>query len=217
MSDGAAAETVEPTDDGAAGAVVTSRETESPGTDVPSSPPWFRSSLGLLVLAVDLGLLVALVVASTGLLGDVLESNAVVGFGDTAAVPGYVYVFAALGALGYVFTGLVTDFRRDATDLLRMTLRIPAALPLAAGLFLLAGQFMGGQFPGTGPPTRLMAGLSFVAGLFVNLTYERIASLAKRLLPAEESGEQSERDTVPDGDADGSTADDGTGDETGRS
>lgn len=204
MSDATAAETVEPGEETGAGVVEPSPEVGTAESALLIRQPWYRSTLGAVVLAVDLLLLVVLAVVSTGLLDAAVDSTAVEGFNENAAIPGYVYVFAALGALGYVFTGLVTDFRRETADLLRMNLRIPAALPLAAGLFLLAGQFLGDS-----PPTRLLAGIAFLAGLFVNLAYERIGALAKRLLPAEE-GEDEQADSGTDGQAAAAgTSDDG--------
>lgn len=161
------------------------------GTD---DPPWYRSTLGLGLVGANLALLLLLVVLSAsvesdGPLGNVASGAGSMGLGVATSplsvpVPWYVYIFGAVGALAYVFTLLVVEFERSASSLARMCLRIPAALPLCAGVYLLSTQILGSD-----PPTQLIAGLAFLAGLYVDLTYRRLDALARRLLPS--SGDDS--------------------------
>lgn len=142
--------------------------------------PWYGRRLGLGILAFDLLLTLVVVVGSTSLLGIILDALI-----DTPAtlevvIPWYVYVFGLLGALGYVFTAQIREFPRDTVGLLKDNLRLPAAIPLCAGLYLLSELILG-----TDPPAVIVAGLVFVGGLYVNLTYERIGMVADRLLPGE--------------------------------
>ena len=50
---------------------------------------------------------------------------------------------AVLGATAYVFTSLATDFDRRAGKILQMNLRIPAAIPIGLGVFLLSDFLLG--------------------------------------------------------------------------
>ena len=94
---------------------------------------------------------------------------------DSVTVPTYVYLYGFLGALAYAFTSLLTEFDKSARDLLQVGLRIPAALLLATGIYLLAAFFV------SDPSTRVVAGLSFIVGLYVKLSLEALGSLARRL------------------------------------
>jgi hypothetical protein len=170
-------------------------ETPDTGVDSDTAPPWYQSPLGLGLVGANLFLLLLLVVVSSsaegGPLGNVAAGAGNTGFGLSNSplevdVPGYVYAFGAIGALGYVFTLLVVKFERSAASLGRMSLRIPAALPLCAGVYLLAEQLLGEQ-----PPQQLVAGLAFLAGLYVDLTYRRLDALARRLLPSGSDGDGS--------------------------
>ena len=100
-------------------------------------------------------------------------------------VPPYVYLYASLGALGYVFTKLMTNVEaydewNEIEELAEMALRIPAAWVLAAGVYLL---FVAGTaFTGGGSGQQYAAGLSFLVGLYVNVAMKSLGSLADRLL-----------------------------------
>ena len=125
-------------------------------------------------------------------------------------VPPFVYTYALLGSLGYVFTKM---YKKDTGDwqLGQWSVRLVAALPVAVGTFLLAGLLLpetvleqaitpedgGGTPVGAGGPRRVLAGLAFVSGLFVDTAYERLDVAARRLLG---------------GGADGRTDGDATGD-----
>ncbi|SMO40166.1 hypothetical protein [Halorubrum cibi] len=133
---------------------------------------WYRSKVGLAVVGVDL--------LATALLAGATVTAAV----DLSAASGrivapYVPVFSLLGALGFVFTALVDDFESTVGDVLRYNFRLPAALPLGVGIFLLSDVVLGE----TAADAPLVIGTVFLAGLYVNLAYKRLGALARRLLP----------------------------------
>lgn len=168
MSDGTAAKTVESADEPTA-------KTTGKGD----------RNLRLLLVSFDLLLLVVVVLGTTGTLATILDAFGISGGDFPVTVEWYIYAFAVLGALGYVFTKLVKDPNRSFGSLVHANIRLPAALPLAAGFYLLAGQFLG-----SAPPENLLAGVAFLTGLFVNIAYKRIGALATRLLPTEKGGGQ---------------------------
>ncbi len=149
-----------------------------------------------IVIIVFFGLTVVGLAISTGSvrLGVVIDES-MSGFLTTpsspsaVAVPWYVYLYATLGALGYIFTKLMQqlseyDSWSDIGDLIEMGLRIPAAWLLAAGVFLLA-RFIIGENTAANP--RLLAGLAFLVGLYVNVAYKSLGGLADRLLNRQQS------------------------------
>ncbi len=105
--------------------------------------------------------------------------------GGAVIVPPYVYLYASLGALGYVFTRLMTNVEAydeydEIEELTQMALRIPAAWVLAAGVYLLFAA--GTAFASGGSGQQYAAGLSFLVGLYVNVAMKSLGSLADRLL-----------------------------------
>ena len=139
---------------------------------------WYRSRVGLALIGIDL-LVILLLVAGTGVAYEVpFPELAQIADG---VVPPYVYAFSLFGALGFVFTALIEEFDSSVGDLLRYNFRLPAALPLGVGIYLLSGIIFGegtADFP-------LVAGTIFLAGLYVNLAYKRLGALAQRLLPGQ--------------------------------
>ena len=113
---------------------------------------------------------------------------------NSVTVPAFVYLYGFLGALAYAFTSLLTDFDKPARDLLQVGLRIPAALLLATGVYLLASFFV------TDPSTQVVAGLSFIVGLYVKLSLEALGSLARRLygMGPRDDQEPAEEEAVED-------------------
>lgn len=95
-------------------------------------------------------------------------------------VPSYVYVYAGVGAVGYTFTRAVTvDVTTERIG--DWTIRIFAALPLAAATYLLATIAVAGG--GTEELTRRqLAFVALLTGLFVNTAYARLDAAAERLL-----------------------------------
>jgi len=133
--------------------------------------PWYRTRRGPPVVLGYAVVTLAVLSLSTGWLLD--------GAGPFALhepVPLDVYLYGFLGGMTYAFTSLVARFERGLRGVVKVGLRALAALPLAAGVYLLAGPL--------GLPTGdagLVAGLSFLVGLYVNLTLKALGGLADRL------------------------------------
>lgn len=130
------------------------------------------TALSIVGIALSTGVFsLGVVDATTGSAGDV-------------GVPGYVYLYATLGALGYIFTKLMSHLESfdEATEvdrLVELALRIPVAWVLGAGTYLLSTALL----PDSAPTTaRFTAGFAFLVGLYVNVTMKSLGSLADRLL-----------------------------------
>lgn len=159
--------------------------------------------IGLFVVLSAIGLLL-----SMGLVEWLVAVPSSASSPSTMTVPPYVYLYAGLGALGYVFTKLMVEFDRydewhDAEALASMLMRVPAALVLAAGVYLLLGGLglpseMAGETVATGSNAtngesgargaQFVAGISFLVGLYVNVALKSLGGLADRIL-----GRQRER------------------------
>lgn len=136
-----------------------------------------------LIIALFFSLTVLGVALSTGFfeLGVIEESTTDDG---SVRVPVFIYLYASLGALGYIFTRLITQLDAfvgwgDIERLVRMALRIPAAWILAAGVYLFLPLFHPG---GDLAVSQLAAGVSFLVGLYVNVAFKSLGGLAERLL-----------------------------------
>lgn len=112
-------------------------------------------------------------------------------------IPWSMYVFSLLGALGFVFTSLFDDFDREAGKVFEDDFRLPAALLLGAGVYLLADVIVDDAVESD----TFMLGIVFLAGLYVNRAYEHFGALTDRFLPAskdrsdEDDGAESNDDT----------------------
>lgn len=128
------------------------------------------------------GLTLAGVAISTGIAGtDVLAAPAESGSGVN--VPLFVYLYASLGALGYIFTKVLVTYDElvgpgGSSELVSMGMRIPAAWVLGAGFYLVLVQ--GGANPVENP--HLFATVAFLVGLYVNVAVKSLGSLADRML-----------------------------------
>lgn len=187
---------------------------------------WYDSRVGrIFYWGLILATLVAVALSSTGALGTELQ------------IPPGVYLFGFLGATVYAFTTFARRFARKGRYRLKVLSRTLAALPLVAGVYLLAFAFTGtdgGAGEITGP--RYVAGLAFLAGLYVSTTLQSLEVLANRFLgfddpqtrqsaeSDEESddvadlGEEVDDEETADGEAassDGETADDETASDDG--
>ena len=147
--------------------------------------PAMRSGDGLLLGYGGWTLLALFLQALTtlGLVGVTAQSLPVV---DSPLVPPgipvYVYAYAGVGAVGYTFTRAVTV---DVTTerLGDWTVRVFAALPLAAATHLVVTIAVAGGVGGGGELTRRQLALvALLTGLFVNTSYARLDAAAKRLL-----------------------------------
>lgn len=133
---------------------------------------WYRDRAGRVVGGLYLVFTLVGVLVSLGV-WDVVRLVSPSGPG--IVVPDYVYLYGFMGAMAYVFTSLLTEFDKSTGELLQVGLRIPAALLLAAGLYLLSGFLVGDG------SDRVLAGMSFLVGLYVKLALEALGGLAKRL------------------------------------
>jgi hypothetical protein len=138
---------------------------------------WYRSRLGAAVVAVDV-LLTAVLAAAASVAVDAPFAG--VGGLGPGIVPPFVPLFSLLGALGFVFTALVERFDASVGTLVRYNLRLPAALPLGVGVYLLSDLLLGQGVD----EVPLVVGTVFLSGLYVNLAYKRLGALARRLLPS---------------------------------
>ena len=170
--------------DAASGTETASGTDPGSGTDAASGADdrpwlartWYRSRLGAAVVAFDALLAVALAAAAS-----VAVDAPPAGVDGLASgiVPPAVPLFSLLGALGYVFTALSERFDASVGTLVRYNLRLPAALPLGVGVYLLSDVIFGQGVD----DVPLVVGVVFLSGLYVNLAYERLGALARRLLP----------------------------------
>lgn len=127
---------------------------------------------------------------------------------DAVQVPASVYLFAALGACGYIFTRLIREFADNVVDLsfrefLEMMTTVLAAIPLSAGVYLLAGFLFDASVSTAGTEAQLsprtMAGVAFLTGLFVKRAYQRLGWVADKLMPTGEDAGQVDIDEAREG------------------
>lgn len=131
--------------------------------------------------------------------------------GTKIEIPAVVYLFGFLGASVYAMTSFAKQF--DATERYRLKIlsRTVAVLPLATGVYLLAFAFSGGSGQlnalnatvSEGKFTqsdRLVAGLIFLAGIYVSATLRALGGLAERLLGLSARQDQADEEREPDSD-----------------
>lgn len=152
---------------------------------------WYRTTLGRAIFLFDVLLVSVLVVSTTVFFTDILEDPLP---SLDGGVPGYIYVLALLGALGYVFTTLTDDFHRSTGKLIQYNLRLPAALPLAVGIFLFSELILADA----AASPAILGGLAFLTGLYVNLAYVQLGALAMRLLPGGRDEENEDGSWTPE-------------------
>lgn len=116
-----------------------------------------------------------------------------VGTALSMRIPPAIFLFGFLGATVYVFTSFAQQFDENDQYRLKILSRTVAVLPLAAGVYLLALAFPGidGELTvlaadasgdGATQTDRLVAGLAFLAGIYVSTTLKALGGLAERLL-----------------------------------
>ncbi|MFC7187363.1 hypothetical protein [Halorubrum yunnanense] len=166
-------------DDPALGAGTSTPEAAAPGADDRAwlARAWYRSRLGIVIVAVDVLLTVTLTAAASVNVG--AQYAGIDGLGP-GIVPPFVPLFSLLGGLGFVSTALIERFDASVGRLLQYNLRLPAALPLGVGVYLLSDLVLGQGVD----DVPLVVGVVFLSGLYVNLAYKRLGALARRLLPA---------------------------------
>lgn len=163
---------------------------------------WYDSRIGrVLYWGLVAATLVAVALSSTG------------AFGNDPEIPSGVYLFAFLGASVYAFTSFAKRFDERDRYRLKVLSRTIAALPLATGVYLLAFAFTGfdggaGAADGAANGTqglsgeRVVAGLVFLAGLYVSTALQALGGIADRLLDTDGGFEGNGipgRDGTPEG------------------
>lgn len=96
-------------------------------------------------------------------------------------VPFDVYLYAFLGSMGYVFTGLFDEYGRTFRSLLQHVLRAPVGPLLAAALFLLSTLVLGIT---SSRAAQFHAGVAFLVGLYTNVALLTFDAIAARLFGA---------------------------------
>jgi hypothetical protein len=126
--------------------------------------------------------------------------------GIEMGIPLSVYLFGFLGATVYVFTSFAKRFDEAGRYRLKLLSRTIAVLPLASGVYLLALAFPGisGELSTLETPTaasevtstdRLVAGLVFLAGIYVSATLRALGGLADRLFGLSPAANGEERES----------------------
>ena len=155
------------------------------GNGVTSEPSTERGVRSAARVAVREFLPVVLVLAAVDVSTDgrllktvtVLPNHAQPGLGE-------VYVFAFLGAGAYAMTSLAFNPKESITETYRLVYRMVGALPIGAGVFLLAEALE------LADATVPVVGVAFLSGLYVRLALRRLGDLAERLYGAEEDARQ---------------------------
>jgi hypothetical protein len=164
---------------------------DTPPDDVPAETEqsrtlWHQDRWGVGVVALYLVLSVVGILAVSR---PVVEAVASDDLGAAVGIPPYIFGFALLGALTYVFTSVLDNYDSNRQSVFEAGLRIPAALLLSAGVYLLAS-FL---FPDVSASSAdaaaqvsvgeetLAAGLAFLVGLYVKLALRALGAVADNL------------------------------------
>ncbi|MDQ2070929.1 hypothetical protein RBH20_00115 [Haloarcula sp. H-GB4] len=163
-------------------------ETSTESEKIPLSGHWSVGNwavIGLFFVLTAVGIAMA---AGTG--GRELLTGTVGRSGPGVIIPVAVFLYSGLGALGYVFTKLMTslddyDEWSDFENLAEMLMRIPAAWLLAVGVYQFGSLALGSTELAS---SQLATGVPFLVGLYVNVAFKWLGGLADRLL-----GQQAKR------------------------
>lgn len=98
------------------------------------------------------------------------------------AVPPTFYLYAYVGTMGSVVLA-VAEGVDPGTELAGVLLRVPAALFLATGIFLLGGLLDLGPLIGGTRGVEELALMAYVTGLFANRAFGALQVLSERLYP----------------------------------
>ena len=158
----------------------------SSGRGGDGAPAWYADHLGVVLVTVYAVLAVLGVIAVSG----VTDVRGLVGgFDETYyrthpfQIPPQVLLFAYLGALTHVFTGLVADPDAERKTVLRLGSRIPVALVFASLVYVLLVS-LPNQIPIRADLQwrRQLMGTAFLAGLFVEHAVGALRLAFERLL-----------------------------------
>lgn len=173
---------------------------------MPDSTPWYRTRRGPAVVVGYAVVTLAVLVYTTGPIA--------VGEELVVEIPAGVYLFGFLGGMTYAFTSIVAKFERGVRGVVKVGLRALAALPLAAGVYLLAVPLGLPAGDGTGTP-QLVAGVSFLVGLYVNVTLKALGGLADRLFTGPGTGAGDDPSRSPTGSSEVDADEPASGSESG--
>lgn len=150
-----------------------------------------------------------------GVIGATLVAVGLSITGTEVEIPAAVYLFGFLGASVYAMTSFAKQFDATGRYRLKILSRTVAVLPLATGVYLLAFAFSGGSgqlnalnaTASNGQFTqsdRVVAGLIFLAGIYVSATLRALGGLAERLLGLSARQDQADEEGEPAPDEDDS-------------
>lgn len=97
-----------------------------------------------------------------------------------AVIPWYIYLAAAFGAIGYIFTNIASVEIQTFTTL-QAAARFWAAFPIAAGVYFLSRFLLDESFQQELP----LAGIVFLAGFSMEVFIQAFNILAHRILGLE--------------------------------
>lgn len=169
------------------GGAVERREPSEPiDADRSTGPqPWYGTRRGIAVVAVFgvLALIGGAIATGAVLPGIVFWDQAFYEQpGNQLAIPPHIYLYAYLGAVTYAFTTLVVNPETDTKSLVQIGARIPAALLLVTGVYLL-----GSWLEVIPKEPREIAGIAFLVGLFVKHALKGLTAISARLYPGSPS------------------------------
>jgi hypothetical protein len=163
----------------------------SEGDETGHSSPWYASLRGIVVVFLFGILAVVGGLIATGMVlpGIVFWDQAFYEQpGNQLAIPPHIYLYAYLGAITYAFTTLVVNPETDTKSLVQIGARIPAALLLVTGVYLL-----GSWLEVIPKEPREIAGIAFLVGLFVKHALKGLTAISARLYPGDPSSLYDER------------------------
>lgn len=150
-------------------------------------PPW-HETVGGVVLVTLVGVVgVAGLLLVTDLVGPTSGTRTLVERNASAplVMPLRLYLFTLIGAVAYVFATLSAVPDADVGLLVRLGLRVPAALLVVTGIYLVAASIPTVPSPADPGLQREFAGTAFLVGLFVDHALRSLRGVSSRLYPAD--------------------------------
>jgi hypothetical protein len=178
----------------ARGGIETGQANESPDVEESASTaprPWYSTGRGIVVVVLFgvLAVIGGLIATGMVLPGVVFWDQAFYERPENQlAIPPHIYLYAYLGAVTYAFTTLVVNPDTETKALVQIGARIPAALLLVTGVYLL-----GSWLEVIPKEPREIAGIAFLVGLFVKHALKGLTAISARLYPGNPSDLYEER------------------------
>jgi hypothetical protein len=158
----------------------TSSATSEPTEGETANDPWYTRRRGIAIIGFYAVLTAFAGLVAMGYTDPILVEESEYYRANPIAIPPYVYLYAFMGAMAYVFTTLLINVDADTKTIARIGLRVPAALLLVTGVYLLGSVLE--LVPQT-PPEK--AGLAFLVGLFVKHALKGLSTISMRMYPGE--------------------------------